>query len=124
MKDKQSTLSKDFPKKLKELRTQKGWSQGQLGKKIGADLQRISKYERGVMWPTMELMVRLAKIFDVTVDFLVRDDKKAAVGKIKNQDLLNQLEQINDLPDEDQKAVVSFLDAFIKRRKFEELVHS
>ncbi|MFH0728495.1 MAG: hypothetical protein V2B19_19425 [Pseudomonadota bacterium] len=48
----------------------------------------------------------------------------AAVGKIKSQELLNQLEQINNLPDEDQKTVVSFLDAFIKRRKFEELAHS
>ena len=124
MKNKESTLSKDFPQKLRELRTKKGWSQGQLGQKIGADLQRISKYERGVMWPTMDLMVRIAKAFDVTVDFLIRDDKNAAVGKIKNQDLLNQLEQINNLPDEDQKTVVSFLDAFIKRRKFEELVHS
>jgi hypothetical protein len=72
----------------------------------------------------MELMVGIAKAFDVTVDFLIRDDKNAAVGKIKSQELLNQLEQINNLPDEDQKTVVSFLDAFIKRRKFEELVHS
>lgn len=49
MKNKESMLSRDFPKKLKALRTKKGWSQGQLGNKIGADLQRISKYERGVM---------------------------------------------------------------------------
>ncbi|MCP3942610.1 MAG: helix-turn-helix domain-containing protein [Desulfobacteraceae bacterium] len=123
MKNKESILSKGFPKKLKGLRTKKGWSQGQLGKKIGADLQRISKYERGVMWPTMELMVRLAKVFDVSVDFLIRDDKTAAVAKIKNQKLLNKIEAINDLPEDDQETVISFLDAFIKRRKFEELVH-
>ena len=92
--------------------------------KIGADLQRVSKYERGIIWPTMELMVRIAKTFDVSVEFLIRDDKKTAIGKIKNQELLSQLEQINDLPEDDQKPVVSFLDAFIKRRKFEELVHS
>jgi hypothetical protein len=57
------------------------------------------------------------------VDFLIRDDKETAVGKIKNQKLLEQLEAINDLPDEDLETVVSFLDAFIKRRRFEELVH-
>lgn len=123
MKEKESVLSKDFPEKLRILRKNRGLSQGQLGKKIGADLQRISKYERGVMLPTMELMVRIAKTFDVSVDFLIRDDKEAAVGKIKNQKLLKQLEEINDLPNDDQETVVSFLDAFIKRRKFEELVH-
>jgi len=123
MKDKESTLSKDFPRKLKELRTKKGWSQGQLGQKIGADLQRISKYERGVMWPTMELMVRLAKVFDVSVDYLIREEKNVAISKIKNQELLHKIEEINGLPEEDQNTIISFLDAFIKRRKFEALVN-
>jgi transcriptional regulator with XRE-family HTH domain len=124
MRAKKTIFSADFPAKLRDLRKRRGWSQGQLAQKIGADLQRVSKYERGVIWPTMELMVAIARAFDVTVDFLIRDEKHAAVGKIKNQELLNQLEEINDLPEEDQKTVVSFLDAFIKRRKFKELVHS
>ena len=123
MKEKESTLSKEFPKKLKELRTQKGWSQGQLGKKIGADLQRISKYERGVMWPTMELMVRIAKAFDVSVDYLIREEKNIAINKIKNAELLHKIEEVNGLTEEDQHTIISFLDAFIKRRKFEELVN-
>ncbi len=123
MKKIQTVLSADFPAKLKELRKKRGWSQGQLAQKIGADLQRISKYERGVIWPTMELTVKMAEAFDVSVDFLIRDDKAAAVAKIENQKLLNKLEAINDLPEDDQETVISFLDAFIKRRKFEELVH-
>ncbi len=123
MEEKETVLSPDFPTKLKELRKSRGWSQGQPGLKIGADLQRISKYERGVIWPTMELMVRITKAFDVSVDFLIREDKEATVGKIRNQELLHQLEEINNLPEEDQETVVSFLDAFIKRRKFEQLVH-
>jgi transcriptional regulator with XRE-family HTH domain len=123
MKNEQTALSADFPAKLKDLRKKRGWSQGQLAQKIGADLQRISKYERGVIWPTMELTVKMAKVFDVSVDFLIRYDKTAAVSKIKNQKLLNKLEAINNLPEDDQETVISFLDAFIKRRKFEELVH-
>lgn len=122
IKKENTVLSADFPAKLKELRKNKGWSQGQLAKKIDADLQRISKYERGLIWPTMELMVKLAKVFDVSIDFLIRDDQNTAVTKIRNQKLLNQLEAINNLPQEGQETVVSFLDAFIKRRKFEELV--
>ncbi len=69
MKKIQTVLSTDFPAKLKELRKKRGWSQGQLAQKIGADLQRISKYERGVIWPTMELTVKMAEAFDVSVDF-------------------------------------------------------
>jgi len=44
------------------------------------------------MLPTMELMVRIAKSFDVSVDYLIPDDKEAAVGKIMNHELLHQLE--------------------------------
>ena len=78
MKGKKTALSPDFPSKLRTLRKDRGWSQGQLAQKIGADLQRISKYERGVIWPTMELMVKIAKVFDVSVDFLIRDDCRIA----------------------------------------------
>lgn len=123
MEKQESALSKQFPKKLKELRGKKGWSQGQLGKIINADLQRISKYERGVMWPTMELMVRIAKAFDVSVDYLIREEKNIAVNKIKNLELLHKIEEVNNLPEEDQHTIISFLDAFVKRRKFENLVN-
>ncbi len=124
MNGKEKVLSPNFPDKLRSLRKSKEWSQGQLGKMIGADLQRISKYERGVMWPTMELMVRLAKVFDVSVDYLIRDQENATISKIKNSTLRHQMEEVNDLPDKDQETVISFLDAFIKRRKFEDLVHN
>jgi transcriptional regulator with XRE-family HTH domain len=124
MKEKETILSPNFPDKLRVLRKSKGWSQGQLAKKINADLQRVSKYERGVIWPTMELMVRLAKVFEVSVDYLIRDKENATISKIKNPALRHQIEEVNGLPDKDQETVISFLDAFIKRRKFEELVHS
>lgn len=123
MKKKETALSAEFPNKLRVLRKNKGWSQGQLAQKIGADLQRVSKYERGVIWPTMELMVQIARVFEVSVDYLIRDKEDATISKIKNSDLRHQLEEVNNLPDEDQRTVVSFLDAFVKRRKFEELVH-
>lgn len=124
MEDRKTMLSQDFPTRLKELRKSRGWSQGQLAKKIGADLQRISKYERGVQWPTMELMLRIATVFEVSVDYLIRDDQGLSVSKIKNTAFLKHIEEVDHLPEDDQKTILSFLDAFIKRRKFEELVQS
>ena len=47
-------------------------------------MQCASKYERGVMLPTMELIVRIAKAFEVSVDFLIRDGRETAVDKIKS----------------------------------------
>lgn len=45
-------ISPELSEKLKQARKQKGLTQGQLAQKIGADIQRISKYERGVLIPT------------------------------------------------------------------------
>ncbi len=118
MNDKKSFLSEDFPEKLKHLRKNRGWSQGQLAKKIGADPNRISRYERGVIWPTLELIVRIAAAFEVSLDYLLRNEKGMIVNKISNQDLLKRVETINQLPEDDQKILIAVLDAFIKKWSF------
>jgi transcriptional regulator with XRE-family HTH domain len=91
MTDKQSKISSDFSHKLKQLRQGKGWSQGQVAMKIGVDMQRISKYERGVLFPTTELAMKLADLFEVSLDYLLRNEKNLASNRIKNPHLLKQL---------------------------------
>jgi len=71
----------------------------------------------------MELMVRIAKAFDVSVDYLIREENNIAVNKIENLELLHKIEEVNNLPEEDQHTIISFLDAFVKRRKFENLLN-
>jgi transcriptional regulator with XRE-family HTH domain len=122
MATKQEFLAQDFPQKLKNLRQSKGWSQGQLGQKIGVDGNRISRYERGALWPSLDLMVGLANAFDISVDYLVRSDKNMAVGKLHNQELLRRIEQLDNMPEADQDALVRVLDAFIKKQRFEKVI--
>ncbi len=119
---KQEFLAQDFPQKLKNLRQSKGWSQGQLGQKIGVDGNRISRYERAALWPSLDLMVGLAKAFDVSVDYLARSDKDLAISKLRNQELVRRIEQLDDMPDEDQEALIRVLDAFIKKQRLEKVV--
>ena len=40
-----------LPDKLKKIRQSRGLSQGQLGQKLGVNVQLISKYERGFVRP-------------------------------------------------------------------------
>ncbi len=117
----QSILAKDFPEKLKDLRRNRAWSQAQLAQKIGADPNRVSRYERGVIWPTLELVVKIAEVFEVSTDYLIRDGKDLAVNKISNQELLKRVEALNNLPEEDQNTVIAVLDAFITKHGVFEL---
>lgn len=86
---KQFALPK-LSKKLKQARKQKGITQGQLSQKIGADIQRISKYERGILIPTTEIMIKLSNALDVSLDYLLKNDKNRVTSKVKNAELIDQ----------------------------------
>ena len=108
-------------KKLKLARKQKGLTQGQLAQKIGADIQRISKYERSILIPTTEIMVKLSNALDVSLDYLLKDDKNRVTGKVKDTELVDQFVQVDALPEQDRHMLKALLEAFIKKYQFEAL---
>ncbi len=120
MTEKQSVLSKKFPQKLRQLRQEHGWSQGQLALKIGIDSNRVSRYERATLRPTLEVVAKLAALFEVSMDYLVRDEQQAALNKISNVELLKRVEKLEHLPLDTQNVLIYVLDAFIKKHWFEE----
>ena len=113
-----------LPDKLKKLRQGRGLSQGQLGNKLGVNVQLISKYERGVVCPPTNMVVKIASEFNVSLDYLLRDEANVAINKIKSRELLKHIEEIEQLPEEDQQVLTSLLDAFIKKYKFEQLARA
>lgn len=117
-------ISIGFTSKLKKLRHDRGWSQGQLAKKLNVNTQNISKYERGVITPPTDMMVKIASIYDVSLDYLLRNESNTAASKIKNQTLLRKIEEIDNLSEDDQRVLTILLDAFIKKRKFEAMIGS
>lgn len=54
-----------------ELRTALGWSQVQLATRVGAAKQTIFNWENENIQPSIEMLVRLSKIFGVTTDYLL-----------------------------------------------------
>jgi len=116
-----NTLS--FPGMLRQLRKKKDWSQGQLAQKAGIDLQKVSKYERGVSSPPIATLIDIAKALGVSLDYLVTG-RNTSAEKMKNAQLIERIEEIEKLPTEYQNTLISVLDSFIKRHKFEELAHS
>lgn len=55
---------------LKEYRKQKGYSQTQLGARIGVTRQAISRWESGTDTPSLERIAMLAKVLGVSIDTL------------------------------------------------------
>ena len=62
----------NFAEKLIELRKSKGWSQEELGDKLGVTRQTISKWELGSTTPEMEKIAALSELFNITTDELIK----------------------------------------------------
>ncbi len=120
MSNKATQITASFPERLRRLRRERDWSQGQLANKIGIDIQRISKYERGISSPPLEVLACIAQILSVSVDYLLMG-KSSKTEKLKNAKLIEKIEELETLPLDYQETLISVLDSFIKRHKFEEL---
>ncbi|WP_279018234.1 helix-turn-helix transcriptional regulator [Megasphaera elsdenii] len=59
--------------RLKELRMERKWTQGQLAKKMGVTRTAVVKWESGKAYPTAEKLIELARIFKCQVDYLLCD---------------------------------------------------
>ena len=66
----------EFGNILKQLRTSKGLSQGQLAKRIHVTKSMISTYENSSRLPRYDVLTKIAVFFKVSVDFLLGFDKR------------------------------------------------
>jgi len=57
--------------RLRELRKERGWTQIQVAKMLGMSQNGYSKYETGENDIPTKILVELAKIYSVTVDFIL-----------------------------------------------------
>lgn len=54
-----------------EMRTALGWSQVDLAKRLGVAKQTVSNWENDNIQPSIEMLVRVAKILNVSTDYLL-----------------------------------------------------
>lgn len=67
----------DFSQRLRQLRIDKHLTQAQVAKRVGVTASMVSSYETDIRLPSFEVMIRLADLFGVTVDYLLcRQDKR------------------------------------------------
>lgn len=57
--------------KLKSLRLEKKLTQKQIADRIGLAISAVSSYESGSRYPSYDVLVKLARIFHVSTDYLL-----------------------------------------------------
>lgn len=61
--------------KIYKLRKEKGMSQEALAELVGTTRQAISKWENNQGYPETEKLLMISNVFEVSVDFLLKDEK-------------------------------------------------
>ena len=72
-KGKVSVTKMQFSEKLSQLRRKAGLSQEQLADRLGVTRQSVSKWESGTAVPELGKLIALSELFEVSVDYLVKD---------------------------------------------------
>jgi len=60
-----------FPERLRELREKREISQNQIAQSLNVCISAISKYESGVNSPDVKKLIKIAEIFNVSIDYLL-----------------------------------------------------
>lgn len=66
----------DFGNVLKTQRLKENMTQAQLAQKLGVTKSVISAYETGLRLPSYDILVHIARIFNVSTDFLLGVENK------------------------------------------------
>lgn len=94
------------------LRKQKRFSQAALGKAIGTSGDIIGRYERNIMTPSIEVIMKISDTLGVSIDYLV--------GKTNlelDQNTLKRLEDISTLSEENKSFIFRMIDMALRDLK-------
>ena len=66
--------------RINELRIAMGWNQVQLAEKLNVSKQTVSNWENENIQPSIEMLIKLAKLFHVSSDYLLGLDSLSHIS--------------------------------------------
>jgi len=91
------------------LRKKHNLSQAALGKKVDTSGDIIGRYERDIMTPSIDVIMKVADALDVSIDYLV--------GKTDlelDTNVLKRVEEVSKLDDGEKEKIFMVIDALIR----------
>ena len=80
--------------KIKEYRELHKMTQRDIAEILEVEPGTISKYESGIIEPNIQSLKRLAETFNITVDELIKDEKKFDITKINVLEILREQKEL------------------------------
>lgn len=99
--------------RITQLRKQQNLSQEELAKKANVSRTIVGNYERNANTPSIEVLIKLARIFNVSVDYIVGEGEISSL----NKELLKRIEDIQKLDEETKNHLFFLIDNVIQNYK-------
>jgi transcriptional regulator with XRE-family HTH domain len=109
-----------FQTRLIQFRKTQSFTQQALADAIGMHVNQIKRYEAGTSQPTLDVLVRLAKLLHVSLDTLVFDETERG----PSEDMALQFEAVSHMPDEERRIIKALLDGMIVKYQTQQIVGS
>jgi transcriptional regulator with XRE-family HTH domain len=103
--------------RLRALRKERGMTQAELAAAVGTHFANISQVERGIRGLGIEQAMKLCAALGVSSERLLRPD--APIAKplpLRVSRLLRRFERVQELPAEDQRTLLRFLNSLLQSR--------
>ena len=97
---------------IRKFREQINMSQSDLAKLIDVSTNTISKYETNKIYPTIPNLIKLSKIFNVSVDTLIGNDSEIIDVNALTAEQREFVKRVILMEDIDIARVNAYIDAF------------
>lgn len=109
--------------KIRRLRKTKDWSQAELAEKVGVHTVHLSHLETGRYQPSIDLLKKLAQVFEVSTDYLLNDDEdESSPIAVEDKNWHQRIRLIDDLDGEERDALLKIIDSLLTKKKLFDLV--
>ena len=109
--------------RIRRLRKERGWTQTDLGTRVGTTKRAIIHYETHGKFPPAPILAAMAGAFELSIEALMSPDEpkrrtdKDEPNLLEDPDdrrLWRKLKVLKSLPERDQQAIIRMLDAMAK----------
>jgi transcriptional regulator with XRE-family HTH domain len=110
--------TESFGERLRQLRTARGFTQQQLGSKVGISQRMVAYYETQGGTPAAPLVAKLAKALGVSTDEIIGGKRAQIVGTPQSTvelRLWRKLRQIQTLPEDKRRLLLLLIDEFLEK---------
>lgn len=108
--------------RLRELRKEKGLTLEDVSERLEITSMSLSRYERGEREPKGEILFKLAKMYEVTPDYLLgwteeRNDNQNKILDNKDVILISIYDEVKELTDSQKEEILNVIKSIKKMRE-------